>query len=503
MGDQPPSTEEATPVDRDPRPGAEGPVIGGCRLGSVVGRGGMGTVYRATQLALDREVAVKVLPASGIDSAAVARFQREARSAAALDHSNCVPIYAAGEEDGVLYLVMRLIHGLDLGALVAREGPLSPARAVTLIGQVAEALDAAHAAGLVHRDVKPSNVLIEPRKDGERAYLSDFGLMRQVIDEREITRPQDWVGTIDYASPEQLEGRTVDRRTDVYSLAGVLYTALSGERPFPGESPTATARAHLTVPPPTLGSRPLDRVIARGMAKRPEERYATAGELARAAARAVTVAEREPEPTVTRPQAPFARPPIPRREPVARGNRKRGARRAPVVAGLVLALLVVAGVVLAISLRSGSSTARASGVRTEVNVNHAFAFSVPRGWRMDAIERPMGAFERTEAVAPNGSELVIIDRDPDQPLAVQPWAQSVQRDASSTPGYAGVSFLPATTSGRQAIVWEFVRTGDRPSQRVDVFQQLGSVSYAVLGEAPTMSAARRLALSVADSLTPR
>jgi Protein kinase domain len=488
MGDQPPSTEETTPVEGDRRPGADGPVIGGCRLGSVVGRGGMGTVYRATQLALEREVAVKVLPASGIEDAAVARFKREARSAAALDHPNCVPIYAAGEEDGVLYLVMRLIHGLDLGALVAREGPLSPEHAVAVIGQVAGALDAAHAAGLVHRDVKPSNVLIEPRRNGEVAYLSDFGLMRQVIDEREITRAREWVGTIDYASPEQLGSRGIDRRTDVYALACVLYTALSGERPFPRESGTATAWAHLNVPPPRIGSHALDQVIARGMAKRPQERYATAGELALAAARAVNAPD--PEPTVA-----LARPPL--AHPALRHRSRRGA----IAGALVLVLLVVAGIVLVISLRSGRSPATAA--RTEVALN-GFRFSIPRGWKMTEIEHPMGSLQRTEAIDPDGPELVIIDHDPSEPLAVRPWGQSVRRGASADGGgYAGVSFSGDTISGRQAVVWRFVVNNAPLSQRVDVFQRIGTDGYAVLGEAATMSTATELALGVADSISRR
>ncbi len=257
-------SEPAQPVERERPPATDGPLIGGCRLGSVVGRGGMGTVYRAMQVALAREVAVKVVPASGIEDAGIARFKREARIAARLDHPNCVPIYAAGEDDAVLYLVMKLIHGPNLGALVAREGPLSPARAVDVVEQVAEALDAAHAAGLVHRDVKPSNVLIELRKHGERAYLSDFGLMREVIAHAEITGTHEWVGTIDYASPEQLQGRPLDGHADVYALAGVLYTALGGGRPFPAESATATAWAHLNLPAPQLGGHPLDPVIARG-----------------------------------------------------------------------------------------------------------------------------------------------------------------------------------------------------------------------------------------------
>src|SRR5579871_2557931 len=154
-----------------------GVVIGGCRLESLLGRGGMGTVYRATQLALGREVAVKVVPAGSVEQTLVARFKREARTAAALEHPNSIPIYAAGEEEGLLYLVMRLVHGPDLGAIIATEGALAPERAVGLVEQIAGALDVAHAAGLVHRDVKPANVLVEPRESGEHAYLSDFGLM--------------------------------------------------------------------------------------------------------------------------------------------------------------------------------------------------------------------------------------------------------------------------------------------------------------------------------------
>src|SRR5579859_3697310 len=164
-----------------------GVTVGGCRLEALLGRGGMGTVYLATQLALGREVAVKVVPASHVEQSLVARFKREARTAASLEHPHSIPIFAAGEEEGLLYLVMRLVHGPDLGALIAREGPLEPARAVRLISQVAGALDAAHHAGLVHRDVKPGNVLVE-HEDGEEAYLSDFGLMRRMVGATAITR---------------------------------------------------------------------------------------------------------------------------------------------------------------------------------------------------------------------------------------------------------------------------------------------------------------------------
>jgi serine/threonine protein kinase len=475
---------EQTERPEDHTPPADGPVIGGCRLGSVLGRGGMGTVYRATQLALGREVAVKVVPASGAADADVARFQREARIAAKLDHPDCVPIYAAGEEEGVLYLVMKLIHGPNLGALVAREGPLAPERAVELVVQVAGALDAAHGAGLVHRDVKPSNVLIELRRDTERAYLSDFGLMRQAVDEHEITRRHEWVGTIDYASPEQLEGRTIDRRADVYALAGVLYTTLSGERPFPRDSGTATAWAHLNAPPPQLDGHPLDRVIARGMAKRPEDRYATAGELARAARAALAPPD---QPTVALPAPPVRR------------TARRGWAAAAV---LTIAAVVVAGVVVAISLSSGRSGTPHRAARTDVRLDR-FQFTIPRDWRVTEADHSMGSFLRTEVAGSGGSQVVIIDRDPGEAQPPSTWAKSVEQGTSATAGYSFVSFSPATIDGRQAVVWKFLLRNDSPSAQVDVFQQLGSNGFAVLGQAGTISAATRNALAVAASLSLR
>ncbi|HEY6397541.1 MAG TPA: serine/threonine-protein kinase, partial [Solirubrobacteraceae bacterium] len=199
-------------------------VVGGCRLDEVLGRGGMGTVYCAWQLALDREVAVKVVPLLGGDESHVWRFQREAQTAAALEHPHTIPIYAAGEENDLLYIVMRRVDGPDARTLIELEGPLAPARAVALIEQVADALDAAHRAGLVHRDVKPANVLVEQRKGADHAYLSDFGLVRNVAGSTAITVTGQWLGTLDYIAPEQLGGQSVDCRADIYALACVLYT---------------------------------------------------------------------------------------------------------------------------------------------------------------------------------------------------------------------------------------------------------------------------------------
>ena len=208
-----------------------GELLGGCRVEAVIARGGMGIVYRATQLHLQRPVALKVIAADrASDPEFRERFERESRMAAAIDHPNVVPVYAAGEERGALYIVMRYVPGSDLHALVKAGGRLPQTRAATIVAQIAAALDAAHAAGLVHRDVKPANVLLPSADD--HAYLSDFGLMQSLDPQESLTESGRWVGTVDFASPEQLGGERVDARSDVYSLGCVLYAALTGSAPF-------------------------------------------------------------------------------------------------------------------------------------------------------------------------------------------------------------------------------------------------------------------------------
>jgi serine/threonine-protein kinase len=278
-------------------PGAE---IAGCRIEAVAGRGGMGIVYRATQLSLGRPVAVKLIaPDRAGDPGFRERFERESRVAAAIDHPNVVPVYAAGEEGGHLYLVMRYVKGIDLQGLLARERTL-PAERVAAIGlQVGAALDAAHAVGLVHRDVKPANVLLS----GEHAYLADFGLSVLVGGDTRLTSTGQWIGTVDFMAPEQFSGAVVDARADVYALGCVLYDALTGEVPFPRGTVPATMLAHMhdEPPRPTQAAAGVpegfDRVIARALAKDPERRYPSAGDLGRAAlaaaeGRPVTESER-------------------------------------------------------------------------------------------------------------------------------------------------------------------------------------------------------------------
>jgi ketosteroid isomerase-like protein len=274
----------------------EGAHIAGCRIESVAGRGGMGIVYRATQLSLARPVALKLIaPEHAADAGFRERFERESRMAAAIDHPNIIPVYAAGEEDGRLYLAMRWVEGTDLHRLLREHGRLEPIRAARIIDQVGGALDAAHAAGLVHRDVKPANVLLS----GEHAYLADFGLTRLAGSNDTMTTAGHFLGTVDYMAPEQFQNGEVDARTDVYALGCVLYAAMTGGPPFPRDTVPQTILAHLNdeAPKPTGVPKALHRVLARALAKAPEDRYPSAGDLGRAAlaaaeGRSVTEAER-------------------------------------------------------------------------------------------------------------------------------------------------------------------------------------------------------------------
>src|SRR5437588_5207983 len=248
----------------------------------------MGTVFLATHERLARKVALKVIaPQFARDEDFRARFLRESQLAASLDHPNVIPIYDADEVAGVLFIAMRYVSGPSLQRLIRERGSLSLDETRRLALQIGGALDAAHAAGLVHRDVKPANILIgEP---GDHAYLSDFGLAKRASAEG-MTQTGFFLGTVDYASPEQIQGRPLDGRADVYSFGCVLFHCLAGRPPFVGESEFAVLDAHLREQPPVLsegrGDLPqeLDDVLARAMAKRPEDRFATAGALAAALA---------------------------------------------------------------------------------------------------------------------------------------------------------------------------------------------------------------------------
>jgi len=267
---------------------AAGSRVAGYRVEERIGQGGMAVVFRARDEQLDRLVALKILaPALAGDAEFRRRFTSESRAAAAIDDPHIVPVFAAGEADGVLFLAMRYVAGGDAQSLLKREGPLPPGRVAAIISPVASALDAAHRAGLVHRDVKPSNMLVEvlPGRP-EHVYLSDFGLSKAVASTSGLTRAGTVLGTLDYLSPEQIAGRPVDGRADQYALACSAFELLAGVPPFRHDEPAAMMYAHLSEPPPPLASRrpglppAVDGVLSRALAKAPADRYASCAEFA-------------------------------------------------------------------------------------------------------------------------------------------------------------------------------------------------------------------------------
>jgi serine/threonine protein kinase len=266
-----------------------GAQVAGYEVAGVLGRGGMGTVYEAREPPHGREVALKILAlTSGADPAFRKRFEREGRIQAAIDHPHIVTVFESGEWEDGLFIAMRLVRGQNLKEMTIAGG-LEARRALRVLTPIAHALDAAHEAGLTHRDVKPQNILVG---EGDRAYLTDFGLTKGDGDTR-LTRAGEFVGTIDYIAPEQILGQPATAAADVYSLGAVLYECLTGTVPFPRHADAAVMYAHLSEPPPLVtDERPelppeLDDVICRALAKDPQERQASAGELMRDARQAL------------------------------------------------------------------------------------------------------------------------------------------------------------------------------------------------------------------------
>jgi len=331
----------------------EGTPFGRYQLLELLGRGGMGEVWRAHDTTIDRVVAIKMLlPRYAEDPDYEKRFRREARAAARLDDPHVVPIYDVGEIDGRLYVSMRLINGVDLQT-VLEAGPLSAERAVHVVEQIASALHTAHQAGLVHRDVKPSNILVTPN---DFAYLIDFGIAR-AADDTALTSADTTIGTWAYMAPERFNSGTADPSGDVYALAFVLYQCLTGQPPFPGDTLEQVAVGHMVAPPPHPSQEraaippAMDRVIGTGLAKKPADRYPTTLEMATAARQAIT------EPAHARPvdpayaaAAPTVQAPLPFGETPPPSVAKELRRRPGVLIGamVVAVLLVSAGIVAAI-----------------------------------------------------------------------------------------------------------------------------------------------------------
>jgi serine/threonine protein kinase len=282
-----------------------GSLIGGYRIDEVISRGGMGIVYRATNIALHRVYALKVLvPELSNDVTFRERFKREMRIAASLHHPNVVGIHYAGEHDGQLFLVMDFIYGTDLRQILIKDGALEPDRAVDLLVQFASALDAAHAKGLVHRDVKPANMLVTVRDAEEHGYLTDFGLAKRSDNVGALTQKGVVVGTVDYMAPEQITGNPTDARTDIYALGCVFFEMLTGKIPYERENSVAVLFAHVHDPPPVLPEAlaslhpTFGAVIEQAMTKDPDGRYLSPGDFARDAAAALSGMRYAGPPTV-------------------------------------------------------------------------------------------------------------------------------------------------------------------------------------------------------------
>jgi serine/threonine protein kinase len=359
-----------------------GSEFAGFRIERMLGHGGMGIVYLAREVRLDRDVALKVIRTElAEDERFRARFREETRIAASIEHPRVVTVFGAGERDGLLFVSMRYVPGRDLGRLISARGALPADKGASLIAEVADGLDAVHAAGLVHRDVKPANVLVGepgPADDAPAAYLTDFGLAKIAASTSGLTATGEVIGTVDYMAPEQIEGRRVDVRTDVYALGCVLFHAVSGEVPFPERESSSKMWAHLNEPPPAVesgdgGRAALDPVIRRAMAKEPADRFPSAGDLGRAAVAAARgEAVTEPEHLVGVGEAAPAAETVPLRvtaptERLPRRRRKPRRRMRRIVIPLI-ALLIAAALTFAVLIvvpkltDSGSSPPKSNGV---------------------------------------------------------------------------------------------------------------------------------------------
>jgi serine/threonine protein kinase len=414
--------------------------VAGFRIESVLGRGGMSVVYVAEQVRLGRKVALKVLTNElAWDEHFRERFIRESQIAAAIDHPNIIPIYDAGEAEGLLYIAMRFVEGPDLKEILKRGGSLGVGRTIFLIEQLASALDAAHAHSLVHRDVKPGNILLDETTD--HAYLTDFGVAKQTT-ARGLTSTGHFLGTVEYAAPEQIEGGAVDARTDVYALGCVLYESLTGAPPFSHGTEHAVLHAHLVDPPPSVTRvRPdlplaFDGVIATAMAKSSVDRFGSCGELAHAARTAASGAPRRVEPTSPRadtlaslPSAPPVQPPEPPRpEPAAeppaasegppapqppRGPWLTPARQLLLTALLVAVAAAASGLVVYFVERGDNSTTSPAAPHVQAPVIHPLSALVPGPvWKTctkQATPRP-GAVETAVCVPPKNSTTFAPDR---------------------------------------------------------------------------------------------
>jgi serine/threonine protein kinase len=520
--------------------------LGEFRIIRRLGAGGMGIVYLAHDEHLDRRVALKVItPHLAHDLEFRRRFEAEARNTAAIDDPHVVPVFSANSANGMLYIAMRYVDGTDLRSFLGETGPMDAQAAVAVLGDVASALDSAHAAGFVHRDVKPANILLTGEPGRGNAFLTDFGLTKGVqSDTTQLTGTGQWIGTLDYVAPEQMTSGRIDARSDVYALGCVLYEMLSGTAPFRG-SDVQKMWGHVNEPVPPLRVAPedLNAVIARATAKDPGDRYPSAGDLARAAAAALDgtdiaasehsvatgaaasgVMEAQSSSSTRTMKSPplkreqlttrMAYPPSQNRSP--KGRSRSSIRTAAVIGGcLVLAAgLIAAAVILAGSgkdehtrtvvnrrVETVAKTPSSEAESPESSESQAEA-SAETGWTVYAqglydVEIPSG-WEQEENDEPVSNYLESIWRDPAEPNTAvlidsqtpggsgSPLvdAESVRAQTSQSSDYRERSLETTVLDGVQAARWVFDIDEDR---RVDYFIESCGVGIAVLGSAsPTL-----------------
>ena len=389
----------------------EGSLLAGYQLVAQVGAGGMAVVFRARDERLGRLVALKILaPALASDSEFRQRFIGESRSAAAVDNPHIIPVYEAGEADGVLFIAMRFVGSGDLQGVLEREGPLAPDRAAEFVSQVASALDAAHRAGLVHRDVKPGNIMVDTAADRpDHAYLSDFGISKKVTAPAGLTGTGQYLGTPVYSAPEQIRGLPVDGRTDQYALACVAYELLTGALPFERDDVLAVLSAQLTEPPPSAASRrpglpgAADEVLARAMAKVPENRYGTCQEFADALRAALGQTPGYPRDSATAPAGPRRR--ILDRLAAITAWTARHRLPALALASVILAAAIVIPFVL-------TSPAHSPGPANSASPAHSPSPASSPSYRRAGLDLPSpyrGNSVLSLAFSPSGSTLAIAD----------------------------------------------------------------------------------------------
>jgi hypothetical protein len=459
--------------------------IGKYVLEQEVGRGGMAVVFRARDDQLGRMVALKIMaPPVASDAEFRQRFVRESKAAAVVDDLHIIPVFEAGDSAGVLFIAMRYVAGGDVRSLLAREGPLSVDRASAILVSVASALDAAHAAGLVHRDVKPGNMLIDVRKGRpDHVYLADFGLTKATSGAVTLTGTGRFLGTADYAAPEQISGRRVDGRADQYALACTAVEMLTGQAPFPRDDVMAVLTAHMSEPPPPLSARrhglpaELDAVLGRALAKSPSDRYRSCGDFTAAFQRAAGIGRYEAlvaagashrrtggvrAGPAARPSALSPSMELPGRIDVVRGRRRGGRLVIAAAAVVAVAAAVAAFLTLAQPRRVPGAHAAGNGHTAPGRTVSAarwhtyddpsgFAIDLPPGWAV-ASTTP-GEVQFTGA--PGGFVLVVAWSTRPRANALADWQQQAAGKAAGDSSYRRISIRRVSYRGYNAADWQF------------------------------------------------